>query len=414
MNQIEQQLMAVLKCFLHGQPAVLQCYTDNELKRLFELAEMHMVLPIVYEALYPQIKNTNVKPQMTDALKHRMVRSVMQQAVRTQRFLNLYRIINEQEIRVLVVKGLICRNLYSAPDHRASSDEDLYAREEDIQALHNLFLQNGLMLVDKKLLPESPVLTYQDPWSGLRIELHRQLFPAEAAAYGNLNEAFIDVFESSIRVEIAEVPIWTMDYSKHMLYLLMHGFKHFIHAGLGIRQVCDVTLFAQKYGDEIDWQFVFKQLKSFRADIYTVNLFQIGQRYFGLQLSPLLEVLDSYREDLDCEDLLHDLLSGGVYGAVDMDRQHSSSITLTAVEASRKGQKGRGSLLKTVFPPRKGLEKRYPVLHRYPFLLPVIWGRRMISYCAELRNRGKAGGAAESIRIGNRRVQLLKKYKIID
>ena len=37
--------------------------------------------------------------------------------------------------------------------------------------------------------------------------------------------------------------------------------------------------------------------------------------------------------------MLRDILSGGVYGAADSDRQHSSTITLNAVEAARTGGK---------------------------------------------------------------------------
>lgn len=68
--------------------------------------------------------------------------------------------------------------------------------------------------------------------------------------------------------------------------------------------------------------------------------------------------------------------------------------------AARKAGNG---LLRTVFPPARQLAGRYPYLKEKPYLLPLAW---------------TAGGsadnnAAQSIKIGNGRVALLKEYGII-
>lgn len=60
------------------------------------------------------------------------------------------------------------------------------------------------------------------------------------------------------------------------------------------------------------------------------------------------------------EPLLHDSLCGGVYGSNDLTRLHSSTVTLNAVKASRTGEKS--GVLRTVFPKREYLERRYPYL----------------------------------------------------
>ena len=45
--------------------------------------------------------------------------------------------------------------------------------------------------------------------------------------------------------------------------------------------------------------------------------------------------------------------------------------------------------------------------------MPVAWISRMAKYLAEIR-RCRGSSAAESLKIGNRRIALLKKYGIIE
>ena len=70
-------------------------------------------------------------------------------------------------------------------------------------------------------------------------------------------------------------------------------------------------------------------------------------------------------------------------------------------------------MLKTVFPPAKSLERRFPYLKEHPYLLPVAWTSRLFRYQKELQLTG-GNDAAESIRIGNQRIELMKQYGIIE
>ena len=65
-----------------------------------------------------------------------------------------------------------------------------------------------------------------------------------------------------------------------------------------------------------------------------------------------------------------------------------------------------------MFPSAKKLEGRYPYLKKYPILLPVAWIDRILKYRKETAVDG-GNDAAESVKIGNQRIELLKKYGII-
>lgn len=114
---------------------------------------------------------------------------------------------------------------------------------------------------------------------------------------------------------------------------------------------------------------------------------------------------------MDVEPLLHDALCGGVYGSNDYTRLHSSTVTLNAVKASRAGEKS--SVLRTVFPKRAYLERRYPYLKKRPYLLPVAWVQRIVHYAGE-KQSGADNSASGSIKLGKERIELMKRYGIID
>ena len=104
----------------------------------------------------------------------------------------------------------------------------------------------------------------------------------------------------------------------------------------------------------------------------------------------------------DTAPLIDDIISGAVFGAYDMARHHSGSITLGEVEG--------GGLLKTLFPPLRVMKKRYSFLETRPFLLPIAWLRRIAGYRKEAKKSGSS--LSRSLEIGNDRKKLLKKYGV--
>ena len=220
------------------------------------------------------------------------------------------------------------------------------------------------------------------------------------------------MYTDAIEIKIDNTDIRTMGYTDHLFYLICHAFKHFPHSGFGIRQVCDIILFANAYGDAIDWERVLEQCREIQADLFATALFGIDEKY--LTFAPeRVHYTESWREiRIDETDMLMDLLDSGIYGNANMSRKHSSNMTLDAVAADKIGKKAGNTVLKSLFPSAKKLESRYPYLRKYPVLLPIAWADRILKY----RKETAAGGdnaAADSVKIGNQRIELMKKYGII-
>jgi hypothetical protein len=83
------------------------------------------------------------------------------------------------------------------------------------------------------------------------------------------------------------------------------------------------------------------------------------------------------------------------------------------VTADKEGKKAKGNVLKTIFPGLNSMKGKYAYLEKYPVLLPVAWAQRILGYLKESSNSEK-NNAADSIKIGSQRVELLRKYDIIE
>ena len=400
MNDNDILLLEALSAALRGEGVSWDEGRVASWSALIRLAQAHNVLPMLAQAVWddPALR----KEGATLSLSRTARRLVIHQARRTGDFLLLCRCLQTDGLNPVVLKGLVCRSLYPYPEQRPSVDEDLLIAPEDFARYHEKLLASGLTLAEPGIgLEEEPEVAYEG--GGLYIELHKSPFPPDSEAYGDCNALFEGALKRAVSVRVDGVTVNTLAPTDHLLYLLCHAYKHFLHSGVGIRQVCDVGVFSERYGSEIDWARIARDCASIRIDRFAAAIFRITERHLGFAMP---EAFSDY--SVDEGPLLTDMLTGGLYGAEDEDRLHSGIMTLDAVAAQKQGRRRR-SLAASLFPSAASLTGRFPYLHARPWLLPLAWAQRAAGYLKNSRT-----SAAASVEIGEKRVGLLKQYHIID
>lgn len=368
---------------------------------VFALAGQQKLLPIVFEAVR-KAPAAEENAALFAAVKQQVIAQVLHQTMRASAFAALYQTLRAAGLHPVVVKGQLCSRLYPLRDHRISADDDLYIPDAEFMACHEQLLANGLTTdTPTDELATADEVSYTKNGSPLYIELHRHLFDSAEDAHDELNHFFADLNPVEIDGLLAMPP------HEHLLYLLLHAYKHFVRSGIGLRQFCDIGLWARAYRGEIDWQRLHEQCESVHAATFAAAAFRIARDDLGIEFD--LPAPWSYA--VDAEPLLHDSLCGGVYGSNDLTRLHSSTVTLNAVKASRTGEKS--SVLSTVFPKRAYLERRYPYLKKRPYMLPVAWVQRLAHYAGE-KKTGTDSSASGSIKLAKERIELMKRYGIMD
>ena len=409
-KEVYNKFLEALGASLKQETVAWTDMTDDEWKALFRLAKKQQVLPMIYQAVYA-CPAAREKVELMAECDAKVSMAVYRQAKRTERLLEVYQKLCEAGVKPLMIKGLICRMLYPNPSHRPSSDEDILIPAEQFEAAHQVMMGAGMELMEPK---KDIYKVYEVPYmkKGLYIELHKHLFPEEAESYGYFNSYFEGAHERAITEEIQGTLVRTMCHTDHLFYLICHAFKHFIHSGCGVRQICDIVLYANAYGAQTDWEKIVARCRKIKADKWVATLLQIGQKYFGFDYEKACCEGLWQVSDIDIKPLLKDMLEGGILGNAELSRLQSSTITANAVAASNRGKKAKASVVKTLFPPVKYLVGRYPYLEKHPYLLPIAWTSRIFAY-GKSAGEGRAVNPARSVRLGNERVALLKEYGIL-
>lgn len=399
--------LELLRCAMAGEPVRgVDALTEDQWRAIADLAAFHKVLPLVSDTVH----HIPTAQAVFGDLKPGIRRQVVLQAQRTHAFLELNRRLRAAGIKALVVKGIVCRSIYPKGDLRLSADEDLLVPREQLDAAKAVL--EGMGLTTTETAPNAYEYPYRGPSGPLYIELHAHLFSPDSDVYGAWNGYFRDAFDRAEEIEIQGGPVWTMAPTDHLLYLLLHAFKHFLHSGVGVRQVCDIARFANVWGSRVDWDHVGSCCREVRAGGFARAVLAIGEKYLGLDRGASCVPADQLCGGTDEAPLLEDMLDGGVYGDASRSRRQSSNMTLDAVAAENRGQKPGSGVLGSLFPKAEKLAGRYPYLKDQPYLLPVAWADRIIHYAGELAKAPDS--AAESLAIGNRRLDLLRQYGVID
>lgn len=409
MTQVEREFLKILESFMHDKE---YHFPENftALEEMKQLSGIHNVVAMVYEQtrgeeIWKKANFQNLEMQF----RKTSIYKVMTQIQRTETFLRVYKLLCERGVCPLVVKGIICRNFYTKPDYRVSGDEDMLICKSDFEICDEILRKEGFTRseFDTEHMPYE--IPYMHKKTGTYIELHFALFPEETGAYGYLNKEFEHVFENCIRERIQGIEIFTLNPTEHMFYLICHSFKHFLHSGFGIRQVCDMVMMAERYGKRIDWKKINIRLSTLNIVYFWSGLSEIGRKYLGFDWKRAGYDRKFQKEDIALEDLMQDILKAGIYGDSSMERKHSSNMTLAAVAIGKKSTIL--SLKESLFPSREYMKEKYRWLEKYLFLLPVAWIMRIGTYLLKRERRGQE--EAFVLEIGMERVELLKKYKII-
>ena len=408
MEKTNLEFLSLLKSSLKNEKYDGEKIDFEDLVYIYKMSEIHHVVPMIYNAAYNEDFFKECDANFQAMFKSSAFRYIFSQIQRTNHFLEVYKKLIEKNIKILVFKGIIFRNMYNNPDDRISSDEDILIKKENYEKVKEFFLSEGFEFIDK-----GEECAYFSKSTGLCIEVSTSLFSHESKAYGHLNKLFEDVFEKSIKINIDKIDILTLSHEQHLIYIVFHNMKHFLTGGFGIRQVADFSKYIETYGEYINWEKFWSDLKDLNYDTFALNLIEISLKYLGFNddkitypdnITSFDELKNSQKYYINSESLINDILDAGVFGASTMDRKHTALMTLDAVEDKKKSNR-----LKAVFPNVNYLKDNYTYLQKYPILLPVAWGQRILSYL----KKNKTSSYINTMELGKQRIELLKEYKII-
>lgn len=409
MKKSESDFLKILKNTVHPEDNfTLGSPNWNE---IISVASKQNLFPLVYNAAesLPGFETVEEKCfiQATGAMSR--------QIQKTTDFLDLYKHFLSAGLSPITMKSIICRNLYGdKSDFRASGDEDILVEKK-------AYTQVAAVLRDCGYEPEEEPdsgmevvqeVTFCNKESALIVEVHINPFGSKNNMRIKMNEWFRDVLDSTENVIINDVPIRIMNPTDHLLFLIFHDYKHFTGGGFGIRLMLDTLLFAEKYYERIDWEYIDTALDDTGIAPVYADMVALGNEYLGFSLPE--------QGSLTCpEELLEDMLRMGTFGNSTKVDTTAWTLVGNAVQEADNGEKkneqnGRmKSILRYLFPSWRTWKTWRPYLKDKPWMLPVEWRRRVGRYLRKETPTHNLSEINESYDIAEQRLKLLRKYKAI-
>ena len=373
--------------------------------RLSELARKQNLLPLFFEAAVTLDDYRNSGVYEKDQLD--TFAMVAAQIRRSNAFVEIYKKITAHGIFPIVMKGIVCRQLYGElGEHRPSGDEDILVEVKDFAKVKEILEQEKYVCsfpdITEQELTRIQEVSFYNSEQKLSLEVHTNIIGKENEERELMNSFFQKIHEHGLMMRVYGIDVKVPEPTESLLFLILHAYKHFQNRGVGIRQVMDILLYYREYKCHICMEFLQEALKTCKAEKFWLDILYIGKQYLSL--------CEEKPESSCCpEALLQDMIHAGVFGGQERTDHVAARVNLAVGGDTRKRSKVY-MLFRAAFPTKGILMAGYPYLAEKPWLLPIVWSKRWIKF---VRYAGKDMWkiSSEILQKSAVRMEIIEKYK---
>ncbi len=316
-----------------------------DLSEVFRLACSHNVQGIAFLGLekIEAKPKTEVYKQWKEMYEKGLVKSIKQMNELSE----LSRLFSENQIVHLPLKGCILKKIYAKPEMRSMADLDILIEAKDQTKVRKLLEMREYVCElygkgNHDVYKKAPIYN---------VEIHRELFDERLKAEVKYYSNFMQRTRSSAD-EYARV----MRNEDFYVHNIAHFHKHFEFGGTGIRSIIDVYVIRQAFYSSMDMQYVRAELSKLGLTEFEKNISRLGDYWFG----------DGGHDD-ELDKLAAYITGSGTYG-------NMYNLVNNQIERYGKWK----WLWRTAFLPYTDMKMIFPILKKYPVLLPFFWIWRII------------------------------------
>lgn len=336
-------------------------------KQIYTLAKMHSVECFAFEAAKEQLAQAD--PVLFKKWSVQSSQGMVQRLHQIEAKKEIECRFEQAQIQTVLVKGIELCDLYPKVYHRQMSDLDFLVREEALEKADKLMLQMGYQLSEENHPGDFHIAYHKPPY--VTVELHRQLLPS-----GNSRAIYFEDVWEKVKTDPASPYIGRISQEYSYLFVAAHLAKHYYSSGSGIRSILDLYLLRKKYQKSMDWEFIHSQLKRQKLKKFIDAALQLGEDWFGKEERVFHHGKMRRMEQRIYVSGTHGSRLARLAGILPEDWEERSQLSLMAAV-----------LIGRTFMPVQFMEQDYPVLQRFPVLLPVYWVRRIFAQLIFNRKR---------------------------
>ena len=312
MNQIQQNLLAIMRCQLVGGKAPQLNLT--EIIDVLKEAEDQTVFSSAFPFLQGELK----KLDQAELIKQKK-RYSWCVIINTANFLEnseLDALMTESGIPYSTIKGLASAYYYPDPTLRDMGDVDFIVAPKDFERAKQAVLKAGFFIHHGEDDGDMHIAFHRMKYSVW--ELHRNYTVPPGEIGERIQKEIDSIIETSELITVESAACRIPDAFHHGLIMLLHVASHMTNEGVSLRHLCDWAVFADKLGNDEFISIFKRKLTSFGLWKFAQILTLVSEKYLGINKKEWAQnphITDEY-----IENLMDDIMSGGNFGRKDMNR----------------------------------------------------------------------------------------------
>lgn len=343
MNVTYQGILVLLRSAITGEK--LPVPEGFDLAAAYGDIRRHQLVPLAYEGAV----NCGVSPNQTIMAKLQdgycqCLMRMTGQILAVDRVMNAF---EKEGIDYLPLKGCNLYGLYPKPELRIMADADILIRESQREKIMPVMKALGFRAAEES--------DHELNWESdaLYMELHKRVVPTYHEDY---YAYFGDGWEKARHSAGCR---YDMSPEDAYIYLFTHFAKHYRDGGVGVRQTLDLWVY-RRANAQLDMAYIENELKILRLDRFHQNMVCLLEWWFqGGAANETSEFLGEY------------IFKSGVWG--DVQSHYLAQEAKVQKNASSFAAGKLKSILRVIFPSREYAQVAYPILRKWPILLPFVW-----------------------------------------
>lgn len=338
MKEETKNLLKIIKYFLSEEDCIINDDINEE--KLYQLAKANSISNFLENWAQKYAKSEKIKNNINADYSTQIVKDTNQN-IETEKILN---VLEKNNIKTLVIKGILMKDIYPQNYMRQMSDIDILVNDNDFKIAIKIMENMGY---HKYYNHEKHLIFTKPPF--IFVELHRKLvLKKDVIGY----EYFNDIWPLCIKYKNYE-NIYQLDIDNAYVFCIVHLLIHFKFTGIKVKDILDVYLYNEKYKNTLNYDKLSKIFSDLKIQDFAENIKKIAYKWFGI------DDVDNFNE------VEKFILKGS-----SLDNEVNYSIG----ENNGKFK----FLIKLLFPKMEIMQEKFPILKKFPLLLPIMWITRIL------------------------------------
>ena len=401
MNLVEKQVITLLDGAMHGYKVDIK--ENVEWNKIIEEGNAHKIEGLIYSAI-GQNSLKNIDSEELNRWKLTTFQTGVSQIQHINKISKVLEELSENDIPVVVLKGLVVRDLYPRPELRTMCDADILVHKEHLEKVEKLLLDQGYTILENS--EEMHRAYYKN---GTLIEVHWVI--TNERYFDGIPEIEKSVWENAIEVTVGDSKALSMCDEDMAVHLCLHMATHLINRGFGIRQVCDLVLLIEQRGHLINWDSFLEKIRLCDIETFTKAIFMICESLFNTNIP--FQLRGKIKPSV-IEDLVEDIFSNGVHGKRDEAAAMAKQMAYDKDFSSETEVSVFKRYFNALFPKVDTMSYKFDYAKKYKILTPVAWIHHFCvwAFSSDYAIKDKMKFATSAMSISQKRSNLIKRLEL--